>query len=348
MNRIPTKLGALALAAVLTIAACGGGDDDDTADGGNDDGGSSPSAETVSIKIGMSQGSAVVLPLVIGVEQGIFEEHGIDAELVNVAPNTLVAALSSGSVDMIHQVPNFFAATQQAGQDVPIFCGGQQREVSSWVAPIDSDIPEADGEDFTATVEALAGKTMGLAALGGSQDATMQAMFELAGVDPGDVTLIATGVGASQVAALDSGQVDVLYAAPFVSNQLLTTGDYKEVFVTTEDGPEERRDAIFTAYGAPREWLEENTEAAGDFCAALADVYEFMEAEAPNGGLDDVLADEYELSPEVIEDVVGSDAIRFFDTGVECDSLDRALELSRQGGTLEDPVPTCDELAFEL
>lgn len=347
MNRTTTKLGAIALAVLMTAAACGSDDDPAEASGGGG-GETSESADPVELKIGMSLGSAVVLPLVIGVEQGLFEEHGIDLELVNVAPNTLVAALSSNSVDLIHQVPNFFASTQQAGQDVSIFCGGQQREVSSWVVPEDSDIPEADGEDFTETIQALEGKTMGLAALGGSQDATMRAMLELAGMEADDVTFIATGVGASQVAALESGQVDVLYAAPFVSNQLLTTGDYREVFVTTEDGREERRDALFTAYGAPREWLEENTGAATDFCEALAEVYEYMEAEAPNGGLDEVLASDYELTPEVIEDVVSSDAIRFFDTAVDCESLDRALELSRQGGTLEEPVPTCDELAFEL
>jgi NitT/TauT family transport system substrate-binding protein len=293
----------------------------------------------------MSIGSAVVLPLVVGVEQGFFEDHGINLELVNVAPNTLLAALSSGSVDLIHQVPNFFAGAVQAGQDVSIFCGGQQREVSSWIVPNDSDVPATEGDDPTATLEALEGGVFGLAALGGSQDATMRSMLEIAGLAPDSITFIATGVGASQVAALEAGQVDALYAAPFVSNQLLATGDYREVFVTTENSP--AGESLFTAYGAPRAYLEENPDVAAAFCSALADVYEYMDAEAPNGGLDSVLAGgDYQLTPEVIADVVSSDAIAFFDTAVECESLDGALELGRQSGTLTEPLPTCDELTF--
>src|SRR5688500_11080403 len=76
MRRLLTPLAALAL--LVPVAACGG---DDSGDGGGGGGGGGGDQEVQQLRVGVIP-IVDVAPIYLGVEQGFFEEQGLEVELV--------------------------------------------------------------------------------------------------------------------------------------------------------------------------------------------------------------------------------------------------------------------------
>lgn len=202
---------------LLSMTACGGGDEDTSGSGtGGSDGGS---GEVETVQVAFNPASQFA-PLFLGMEDGIFEEHGLELELV---PQTDIAAIISGLAS--GQYDFGFATvvhTINARQNnIPVKAiatpDGQQATEeaddmgNALVAGPNSGI-EGPGD--------LGGKTLAVIGLSSLNTLAAQELADREGVDVESIQLVQMPFG-QMPAALASGDVDAaVVQSPFIAEAL--------------------------------------------------------------------------------------------------------------------------------
>lgn len=176
---------ATALMATVALSGCGSSSDGD---------GTSANGTPRLKVMAFPSADPTIIPKV-GIEQGFFEEEGLDVEYVEQPGNLdSYQALEATESQITMTSVADMAAAAGAGQDsLQFFCGNQPQNFQSLVAKEDADIPSveegATGEEI---LEALEGKTVGSAVPAGSgYQKLLEAAVEEAGVK--DVTYITVG-----------------------------------------------------------------------------------------------------------------------------------------------------------
>lgn len=211
--RAATAAGAVVL---LSMTACGGSDEDTAGSGG---GGSAGSGEVTTVQVAFNPASQFA-PLFLGMEEGVFEEHGLELELV---PQTDIAAIISGLasgqydfgfatvVHLINARENNIPVKAVATPD-----GQQATEEAddmgnALVAGPDSGI-EGPGD--------LGGKTLGVIGLSSLNTLAAQELAAREGVDVETIQLVQMPFG-QMPAALAAGDVDAaVVQSPFIAEAL--------------------------------------------------------------------------------------------------------------------------------
>lgn len=166
-------------------------------------------------------------PLVVAQELGLFEEAGLDVELLPPSdPSIVPRAIASGQADIgIHYQPNLYL-DHAAG--VPLIRVGTLVET-----PLNTVTVLADGP--IESIADLAGKRIGYS-VSGFQDAMLGRMLESAGVGLDDVELI--NVNFSLSPSLIGGQVDATIGGfrNFELTQMRIEGHEGRAFFPEEHG----------------------------------------------------------------------------------------------------------------
>lgn len=204
------KFGASLVAAgvVVAVSACGGGTEAG-GPGGEGDGGLTEVTVTLNwVPYGEHA------PFYYGVEQGIFEDAGID---LTIQPG-------NGSGNTVQQVAQ--RNTDFGWADTPplanaIASGMPVRSVGVFLQTGPSSVEFFDDQGITEPAD-LVGKTVG-GTPGDAMYGTFPAWLELNGVDPADVTVVNVDA-AGKIAALIEGKVDAIQGfhhdqAPTIENQ---------------------------------------------------------------------------------------------------------------------------------
>jgi NitT/TauT family transport system substrate-binding protein len=196
--------------AVATVSACGQtGTDDGAAPGGQGDGALTEVTVTLNwVPYGEHA------PFYYGVEQGIFEDAGID---LTIQPG-------NGSGNTVQQVAQ--RNTDFGWADTPplanaITSGMPVRSVGVFLQTGPSSVEFFDDQGITEPAD-LVGKTVG-GTPGDAMYGTFPAWLEINGVDPADVTVVNVDA-AGKIAALIEGKVDAIQGfhhdqAPTIENQ---------------------------------------------------------------------------------------------------------------------------------
>jgi putative hydroxymethylpyrimidine transport system substrate-binding protein len=166
-------------------------------------------------------------PLVVAQELGLFEEAGLDVELLPPSdPSIVPRAVASGQADIgIHYQPNLYL-DHAAG--VPLIRIGTLVET-----PLNTVTVLADGP--IESIADIAGKRIGYS-VSGFQDAMLGRMLEIAGVALDDVELI--NVNFSLSPSLIGGQVDATIGGfrNFELTQMRIEGHEGRAFFPEEHG----------------------------------------------------------------------------------------------------------------
>lgn len=193
--------------AALLLAGCAGVNDDDSA------------GELIQITVADNP-AAQNAPLYLGIEDGIFEEHGLAVEVVHQSD---IAAIISGTASGQY---DFGSATavhviNANLNDIEI------RAVSTVNGRIQPDEgPEAGNtllagpDSGIASAADLAGKTVAVLGLASLNTFTLFELADRAGVDPSSITLVQIPFG-QMPAALASGDVDAaVIQSPFTAEAM--------------------------------------------------------------------------------------------------------------------------------
>jgi NitT/TauT family transport system substrate-binding protein len=171
------------------------------------------------------------LPLTIAERKGYFKAQGLEIEINDFGGGAkALQALIGGSVDVVTGAYEHTIRMQAKGQDVRAICelGRFPGIVVAVRKPLVGEIKTA--ADFK-------GRKIGVTAPGSSTALTAQFAMVKAGLKPTDAAIIGIGAGASAVAALQQGAVDIISHLDPVIAKLEADGLIQALFDTrTEAG----------------------------------------------------------------------------------------------------------------
>ena len=147
------------------------------------------------------------LPVFVAGDMGVFESFGFTSyEYVTCASGPAnAAALVAGEVDFVANTPDNMLGLRDSGFDVVMFSQAIDGHFFDILVSSDQEVVEGDWE---ATMQALEGTNVGVVARGAAAEQMARELYEQAGVDPESSTYIATGLGGTTVAAMESGEID--------------------------------------------------------------------------------------------------------------------------------------------
>lgn len=314
--------GSAALALTVGLAGCG-------ADG--DDGGGAGEGGLTTVKVA-ALSTANMAPIYIGIEQGFFEDAGLELDVQTVQTGSeMITGVVAGSFDIIcaGYVPVYTAMSQElplkfiAGNDV----GGATPDVD-WqvvVAGADSDVQDAGD---------LASATIGVNALKGVAEIQVRASLEEQGIDDSGIEL--TEIPFPEMpAALEQGHLDAaLVPEPFVT-QVLDAGG------RVVDTPYANLGADFPngAYQTTDGFIAKDQETVDAFVGAITQAIEFA-----NENPDEVRA-AIPTFTQVPEDVAERMRLPVFNSDLDLDKMTQLLDLTEKFGTIE-KRPSEDDLIY--
>ena len=249
-------MGALALA--IPLAACGGG---------------SGSGELTPITV-TSLPSAFLAAMYVADEQGIFQQEGLDVEIVELQSGIDgVSAVVSGSAQYADMGFDDLATLAAEGEESLVMVHNLVGRVT-FALVMNPDVARERGVSRESPIEeryaALKGLRLGVTSPGAATDKYMRYYLRQAGLDPErDAEIIAIGDGASLLAALETGQIDAYQLSPptpYVAaaegfGTLLIDGAAGDVPLFA--------DFVYTGFAANRQWADQNPEPARAFSRAL-------------------------------------------------------------------------------
>ncbi|PRD40896.1 ABC transporter substrate-binding protein [Phyllobacterium phragmitis] len=166
------------------------------------------------------------LPLTIAERRGFFKEEGLDVAINDFGGGSKsLQALIGGSVDAVTGAYEHTIRMQVKGQDIRALC-----ELGRFPAIVIAVRKEL--ADKIKSSADFAGYKIGVTAPGSSTALTAQYAMVKAGLKANDAPLIGIGGGASAVAAIKQGQVDIISHLDPVIAKLESDGDI-EVLIDT-------------------------------------------------------------------------------------------------------------------
>ncbi|QBR90296.1 transporter substrate-binding domain-containing protein [Microbacterium wangchenii] len=262
------RLGAIAVAGIVaaSLAACSGGDGG--ADAGTGDDGGAPEKASLTVAINPSTQFA---PLYYGLQEGIFEEHGLELE---ITPQTDIAAIVSGLASGTYDVG--FATVVHAvtanANGIPI------RAITSIEGQIQEDdegtLTIASAESGITDFAGLEGKRVATVGLSSHNTLTMWELVDRAGADAASIELVQLPFG-QMAAALESGDVDAaIMQWPFAAEALAAGGvelgyNNRELFEGTAT----------TLFNTSQSFVDQNPNTVRAFADAMAESIEGASAD---------------------------------------------------------------------
>ena len=326
-------LTALAVSAVLVLSGCAA----DTADPGGDDVG------VPVVKVGM-MGQFTDTPLLVADELGIFDELGLDVEILKFDGVPVgFAAMKAGDVDVMVGTVSSQLLTNvdqpQADQIVQVVTELPGQGLSL----IAKD--EVAG-DVKAQIAALKGKVIGVPALGTDGQLALKRILQYGGLDPEtDVSYVALGVGQGMVAAFQNGQIDAsMINTP--SDALIVQAGGHTVIDLAKDHV---IDGLTPWYGGGfmgiRGKLDAKADAVAKFREGITQAIAFINDESNVDEVAAIYSDRAGLALDTAKAVFESRYDAFGATA-SCDGIQNVYTFMVETGQYDGPAPGCDDLTW--
>lgn len=317
-------LAAFCATAVLAIAACGDDDDssgDETAAGGE--------TKTLRVSYVPYVGAA---PFILGIEQGFFEERGLQIEdRQGPAPAPIMAQVVSGQLDVgFTTIPALISAVDG---------GAPLKAISPFDGIIDPENPQGailvKQDSGIASPKDLEGKQVGVVALQSELDVLLQEVVERDGGDPSQVESVQIPFPEMN-AALDAGRVDaVVNVEPFLT-QAKDQGGFEEIsYPEVEVVPEQ----AVTAFVASDQFIEENPDTVEQFRAAMEESLQYA-ADNPEEA-QETMTEVGEIEPDLLRRI---NLGLIFDPVLDEESIETFTELMEKFEFVEDAPPASELL----
>ncbi|NDK31908.1 ABC transporter substrate-binding protein [Nesterenkonia haasae] len=334
MKKNITSITGLLAVGVLALSACGEGspaEDADT-DTENDADAAGENGDLTEINVG-------VLPIApsgaiyYGIENGIFEEHGLDVELTTSSGGAaMLPAVNTQQLEFGIGNPNSVLNANDQGLEMQIITGysnsmAEGDDIAGVVTTADSGIE---------SWEDLEGQTVSINALQTQGDLTIMEAVEQAGGDP-DAVNFSEMPFPDMEAQLEQGNTDAIWVPePFLSNSLSSDENQLVGYSFQDSIPGMPTMVSFSS----AEYVEENPEIAQAFSDAMTEA--LQAAEDDSDGVRALLPEFIDLPEEAAENL----PLEEFDAEIRTEQLEEAGELMVKFGFIND-VPDPASLYFE-
>jgi ABC-type nitrate/sulfonate/bicarbonate transport system substrate-binding protein len=258
----------VALAVVLSLAACG---DDDSPESGAESGGSDGEAPVVRLQ-GLSGGLSAVALKVIEI-RGLDEKHGFTGEYQYIPADAASQNFLLGKSDVnFDSGPPDLPIAAKEDYDVVSFSGEARNHVTI-IAPADSEYTD---------IQSLKGKKIGWFGADSTAALSISMLLEDDGLNFFKDFEFSQADPAGLVPLLKSGQVEAIVTfqpwASWADSQI--EGGVKTIYDPGEDWAQSHPggNVWTTIVGTKREWLEANPELAQSVRDAWCEASEYMNA----------------------------------------------------------------------
>jgi NitT/TauT family transport system substrate-binding protein len=323
----PRALQAALVVVAVLAGACGGDDDGDDGASGDDRGGSE---ELTPITVGILP-IAGLAPLHYGVEQGYFEDEGLD---VSMEVGSSGAELAPAVLENDYQfaIGEYLSLMQARENDVPVQvtsnltngADAADQGINALLVGPDSGIDNVDD---------LPGKTIAVNGLRGIEEIAIRAILDDQGVEGPEVEFTEIPFP-NMNAAVESGEVDgAAQVEPFI-----TLGEQAGLVNLLDPFYEALPAMPLGLLFASETWLADNPELAEAFNRALQ---RSVEAASDETAMREAIVANTETEPDVAEQMALDDWV----TEVDRDALTEVGQLAVRYGALEEE-PNLDELIW--
>ena len=312
MNIRRTAALVAALGLTFTLAACGGGGDAASSDDAD---------QMTTLNLGTLP-IAASTAINVGIEQGIFEKHGLDIQIDSGQGGAAtLPAVTTGDIDLAVGNPLTVLLADTQGLDVQLVAGysnsrAEAPDTTAIVVPEDSQIQDAaDLADATVAVNTLTS--------GGDLN-TMEAVAQ-AGGDPQAIDFVEVAFQ-DTIPQVEQGNVDAGWLVePFLS-QALANGHRVASWLYLESIPGGQPTMI--VYGSDK-FVEDNPEVVENFRTALDETLQMVQ-EDPNL-VRDLLPELMNMPAEVAENLELDD----FDAELDVEGIQSIADLMVTHGFTE-------------
>jgi len=290
------------------------------------------------VKIAWYGGAGVyALPTLVARDKGLFEKRGLTVEYVTFSSGPAAGAgAESGSIDILSWNSNSVMVANSRGASFRGLVENFVAPIYSLVARTELKLPNA-ALPYPKNLIDLKGLNIGVSARGADTELFARALLGKVGLTERDVTFVAVGQTASTVAALKTGQVDVVIQGAPVDTILVEGEKAGKYIVKRTDLA--RLDPVFKnwdghAYMVPAA-ADKNPAKYMAFAQAIADAHKFI---ADPKNLDEVVAiyaKELKMLPvEVVKQLV-VDSYPAYRPTFSCEAVMNAVQFSISNGQLD-------------
>lgn len=319
---------AAAATSLLVLTSCGGGDE--TADSEQDT--AQENGELTEISVGVIP-IVDVAPIYLGVQEGIFEEHGLEVDLTLAQGGAaIIPAIQSGDFDFgFSNITSLVIASSQ-GLPLQLVAPGPQttgqvgEDFSSLLVPEDSDAE---------SIADLEGQRVAVNTLNNINDTVLKEGMRQEGGDRDSMELVEVAFP-EMGGQLESGNVDAIMAVePFAT--LAKNAGAQEIYSPYAEPIE---DLMIAGYFTNTDKIENDPELVDSFVAAMKESQQFAE-DNPDAAKE-ILSEYTEIEPEVVEQL----NMPRFPQEINRESTERIIELSDETGLISESVDI-DDLVHE-
>lgn len=334
--------GGTGLALTTGIAGCVGGEDADTPSpepegngGSGDSGDGTPTGESEprTAEVGFAHYPVIAhgLPLLVGIEKGFFDDHGLD-----FGPDQIISTGGGGAAIRTMQASNIPIGMQPPGTVAKAYHAGALFHIVGlataipdvdWQTRADSDIETIqDVETIAVTAPGSATETQAVLSVENAD-----------GISLDDVEIIHAGGLGEAISAFMEGVADVGMNTNPISTRMIEAGESRRVWHTRDYAPDYTEDVLLMngkfmddnpelgrdwlrAWIDAAFWIHDNVEEAGRMWANAAD----FEEDIAIKGLKDTQPEKFyqvEVRKGIIDNV--ERALRFDGTLREGQQLDK-------------------------
>ncbi|MCH8571722.1 ABC transporter substrate-binding protein [Nesterenkonia sp. AY15] len=293
MKKNIASITGLAAVSILALSACGSGSPAGDEEDGNGADTASENGELTEITVGVLP-IAPSVGIYYGIENGIFEEHGLDVELsTSNAGAAMLPAVNTQQLEFGIGNPNSVLNANDRGLDMRIVTGysnslAEGDDIAGVVSTVESGIDDWAG---------LEGNTVSVNALQTQGDLTIMEAVEQAGGDPEAVEFSEMPFPDMQ-AQLEQGNTDAIWVPePFLSNALADEAN-QLVGYSFQDAIAGMPTMVSFSSG---EYVDENPEVAQAFSDAMNE--SLQAAEEDEEGVRALLPEFIDLPEEAAENL---------------------------------------------
>lgn len=228
------------------------------------------------LRVQVFTGAYSSMPVHVANDQGFFRRQGLQVALLPAnSSSAAIAALIGGSMDVVESAPDLVMANVDKGIGLKYLLGNEGSNYVTLV--VGNHLPLPDGLSRTELMRGLAGRRIGVNAIGATLHLAALLMLEEAGLAAEDVDFVATGSAATTLSAWRAKAVDAQMTFAPVPELLESLGLARPVLVLADDGPAPLRyRGLYSGWVTSNAFLERDPARADAFIAAMREAIDWL------------------------------------------------------------------------